>query len=60
MRSDVPGSLSLELGPRISTVVEPRTVAIGDVNGDGADDIVVGSTARDVMNTGIAVILNEP
>lgn len=60
MRSDVPGSLSLELGPRIPTVVEPRTVAVGDVDGDGVDDLVVGSTARGVVNTGIAVILNEP
>lgn len=57
LRSEQRGALSLVIAEPQPTLNHPRSVAVGDLDGHGLDDIVAGSFAD---QGGIAVLIADP
>jgi hypothetical protein len=57
LRSARPDALSLQTADPLPTLVRPIVVEVGDLDGDGVDDIVTGSLED---GGGLAVILADP
>jgi hypothetical protein len=56
LRSNQPGIVSFSVGDSIGTVNVPESAAVGDLDGDGTDDFVIGGN---ISMGGIGVHLND-